>query len=112
MARVPMPDGMNGVASAADAAPGSAWLTAAHAVSGMPTTMIATWKKSAATTPHMPLITFETKMTAPMASTAWVNSMPNPERTLPAAISCAAKMPSRLGMFESDAHSRTPRRSP
>ena len=62
-ARVPMPGGTNGVASAADAAPGSAWLTAAHAVSGMPTTMIATWKKSAATTPHMPLITFETKMT-------------------------------------------------
>ena len=111
-ARVPMPVGTNGVASTCAVVPGSTALAAATAVSGMPTTMIATWKKSAATTPHMPLMTFDSRMMAPIASTAVGYEMPSPDSTEPAAIICAAKIPSRLGMFETHAHIRTPRFSP
>ena len=74
--------------------------------------MIETCTKSTATTPHIPLITLESRMTPPMTSTACENSKPKPASTVPEAMSCAAKMPSRLGMFESDAQIRTARLSP
>lgn len=45
----------------------------------------------------------------PIASTAVVYEMPSPDSTEPAAIICAAQIPSRLGMFETHAHIRTPR---
>ena len=112
-ARDPMPSGMNGVDSTCAMAAVSTWPMAAAAVSGIPIAMIDTWKKSAATTPHMPLITFDRKMTPPTMSTADWKLMPTlPDSTAPDAIICAAKMPSRLGMFDSHAHIRTPRCSP
>ena len=113
IARDPMPSGMNGVVSTLMVAAPSICPSAARAVSGMPIMMIDTWKKSANTTPHMPLSTFERKMTPATISTAvWKLTPRAAESTEPDAINCAAKMPSRLGMFESHAHVRTPRCSP
>ena len=82
-ARVPMPGGNEGRGQQRAQGPRPRWVTAATATSGIPTRMIATCTKSTATTPHIPLITFEKKITAPMTSTACVYSKPKPASTEP-----------------------------
>ena len=58
-----------------------------YGVIGIPTMMIETWMKSTTTTPHIPLIALERRITAPIPMTPYRNGIPSPSRIAPHAIS-------------------------